>query len=243
MNQCIRCQLMPILRATASPCVTQVRWKKREPVKKMKWLPRAPSKLYLVYNKPATSIEEDAQTEHTMKINDSKMKSIRGFFRDRFYLPSLTAGGMSLEQVAAEKDEHLRLLEENEKENVRVAGERVKRLEKERISIREDLLSQEISLQARYEEQTNKARAVLDDEMKRFPTYITKENLELAIEEALANPVNYEYAIDKNGKIYHEGKIHPYALKPNAIPETSSQRDEVTLIGQQELKFEEKKLY
>jgi hypothetical protein len=67
-------------------------------------------------------------------------------------------------------------------------------------------------------------------EKQRSETFIREEQLIGAIEQALDNPHTYEYAIALDGRLRFDRKLHPYALQPNAIPETSSVTSEYTVF-------------
>lgn len=245
MNTCLRGHVMPALKVMqSSPClVQQVRWKKREPVRKMKWLPRAPSKLYRVYQPPALPEDEQNQINHLDRLYATKLYSIQDYFREAFFKPSLTAGGKTKEQIESELLEDERLLAENDAANQRTALARDARLAREHELEASDLLQKDSERQQEVAQKIVEAMATVASEMKRAPTYITRDTLDAAIEEALANPVDYDFHIDKIGKIYVDGTLHPYTLRPHDKPETSSNTAEVPLMDKQELKFKEKKLY
>lgn len=54
----------------------------------------------------------------------------------------------------------------------------------------------------REEERMEKIEALVKKEKELSKTFITRENLETAIEHALANPVDYNFSIDLHGNIY-----------------------------------------
>lgn len=60
---------------------------------------------------------------------------------------------------------------------------------------------------------------------ERSKTYILKENLDQAIEFALANPVDYNYAIDLQENIY-TGRT---SNKPNSISDGETQAQSATV--------------
>lgn len=67
---------------------------------------------------------------------------------------------------------------------------------------------------------------LVSQEIERSKTYITRDNIDAKIDETLTHQTNYDYAIDVNGRIMFDGSLHPYALRPKAVPETSSQTEE-----------------
>jgi len=202
----------------------------------------APSKLFRIKEQPVVPRDERDQANHLDWLYNTKSRSIQAYFREKFYVPSLTAGGMSVEQVDDEMNDHIRLLAENDEENKRVASQRKERLTIENELIKNDLLEADLTAKMAAEEKLDEAKAIVDAEVRRSATFITMDTLEKAIEEALQNPVNYEFAIDKKGQIVNDGKVHPYAYNPSAIPETSSNTAELATADQKK-KFRERKIY
>ena len=117
----------------------------------------------------------------------------------------------------------------------RTRRETVARKERE-----EQLLKQHLEVQERNESIRRQAEEIAQKEVERSKTFITKEKLLGAIEEALGNPVSYEFAIDKRGNVITDGKIHPYAFTPNDIPDTS---ENVMLDDKGDIKFKANRIY
>lgn len=108
---------------------------------------------------------------------------------------------LSQEDSAELTEEHRRLMAWNEAENARQRARREERIRKE----------EEEEKRRKLQAAENKARLVeaflkekekevlqLQEEAK---TFITPENLDARIEECLDNPRNYNFAIDKEGRI------------------------------------------
>jgi len=74
--------------------------------------------------------------------------------------------------------------------------------------------------QVREEERKEQANQRVLLEIERSKTYITRENLDAAIETALANPVDHNYAIDLAGNLY-QGRSTTQL--PDASPEPNQQ--------------------
>lgn len=215
---------LPLLQRViqAQSSIGSIRFKRREPKRKPIWLPRAPSKLFVLPEKIVYPKDEEEQIEHLHFQYQSELLSIRDYCRDHFYLPSKSAGGLSTEQVKEEEDEHARLLRENEEENQRVAEMRSQRLVKEKKMFESDVIKFNEERREILASLESEARMAIDAELKRCSTFITKETLNVKIEEALAHPVHYDFAITKDGTIITDGHIHVNALIPTAIPNSSS---------------------
>lgn len=101
-----------------------------------------------------------------------------------------------------EEEEFQRCLDENAAWNAIIASERNVRLANEREAkvayVQERLDAYKLS----QEERIERADKRIQYEIQQSKTFITHENLDQAIEVALANPVDYNYAIDMAGNLY-----------------------------------------
>ncbi|XP_054247551.1 28S ribosomal protein S26, mitochondrial-like [Indicator indicator] len=108
---------------------------------------------------------------------------------------------LSQEESTELAEEHQRLMAWNEAENARQRARREERLRKEEEEQKRQKL-QAAENRARQMEamlkEKEKEILQLQEEAKSF---ITPENLEARIEECLDNPRNYNFAIDKDGRI------------------------------------------
>lgn len=105
-----------------------------------------------------------------------------------------------------EEEEFQRCLNENAAWNAKIAGERDVRLAKEReekVAYVQERLDAHKLIE---EERLEQADKRIQYEIQQSKTFITYENLDQAIEVALANPVDYNYAIDMAGNIY-QGRV------------------------------------
>jgi small subunit ribosomal protein S26 len=206
--------------------VSQVRYKRKEKFRKPIWDPVAPSKYYRVNIKRVFDEEEKLMRKNLNETYKRNMESIYSYFNKEFYLPTLSAGGISDEQVKKEEDEQARLLAENEMENARVARLREERMREEEQNMKAQMIVEEMKRQEEIKLRSKNIDEEVRIEIERSKTYITRDTLDAALEEALANPVTYDYAIDVNGNVHYDGILHPYALKPSAVPDTSSNTKE-----------------
>lgn len=167
------------------------------------------------------------QIEVIEAIYKHEYLSIQNYFKTEFYLPVANTGGLTARQVQVEEEEQLKLLEENEKENQKVAELRALRLEDEFNQKKTEFIIESIKRAELEKQAAEDIEANVRKEIEREKTYITKEKLEDAIEEALSNPVSYDFSVDLNGNVHYPNKLHPYAFKPSAIPDSSSNSSEV----------------
>jgi len=204
----------------------RLKYKIKEPLRKPVWQPMAPSKLFRIKQKEELTSEEKAQREHLQHTYSINMKSIKNFLREEFYLPTLSAGGRSQEEVTKEEEEQQRLFEENDRENEKISNLRTERMNMFRKDKEAELIAQQLQIEQENIRHGKELDEIVKREIVRSKTYITKENLDIMIEEALAHETSYDFAIDTNGKLIYSGTLHPYALTPRAVPETSSNSEE-----------------
>ncbi|KAI9545864.1 hypothetical protein NQZ68_033346 [Dissostichus eleginoides] len=110
-------------------------------------------------------------------------------------------GSLAEERARQEAQEHRVLMDLNHLENQRMLKLRIVRVQKEKEEA--DRKKFEVILQREQEQQEivkekEKEILQLQEDAKNF---ITLENLDQRIEEALDNPKNYNFAIDKQGKV------------------------------------------
>lgn len=110
-------------------------------------------------------------------------------------------GSLAEERARQEAEEHRALMAFNDQENLRLLKLRVLRVEKE--TEEAERKQTEAAMQREREQQElirEKEREILklQEEAKNF---ITLENLDQRIEAALDNPKNYNFAIDKEGRV------------------------------------------
>ncbi|XP_038135391.1 28S ribosomal protein S26, mitochondrial [Cyprinodon tularosa] len=110
-------------------------------------------------------------------------------------------GSQAEERARQEEEEHRALMDWNNQENLRMLKARISRIQKEEeeaeIKKMEAAVQREEELQE-FIRQKEKEILQLQEEAKNF---ITLENLDQRIEEALDNPKNYNFAVDKEGKV------------------------------------------
>uniref|UniRef100_A0A3Q0RB73 Small ribosomal subunit protein mS26 n=1 Tax=Amphilophus citrinellus TaxID=61819 RepID=A0A3Q0RB73_AMPCI len=110
-------------------------------------------------------------------------------------------GSQAEERVRQEAEEHRSLMAWNNEENLRMLKARILRVQQEAEEAQRKKI--EAAIQREQEQQEfikEKEREILQlqEEVKNF---ITVENLDQRIEEALDNPKNYNFAIDKEGRV------------------------------------------
>ncbi|XP_069016849.1 small ribosomal subunit protein mS26 [Embiotoca jacksoni] len=110
-------------------------------------------------------------------------------------------GSQAAERARHDAEEHRALMAWNDQENLRLLKTRIVRIQKEEEEAQR--MKVEAAVQREQEQQEfikerEKEILQLQEDVKNF---ITPENLDQRIEEALDNPKNYNFAIDKEGRV------------------------------------------
>lgn len=116
-------------------------------------------------------------------------------------------GSQAEERVRQEAEEHRALMAWNNEENLRMLKARILRVQKEAEEAQREKIEAAIQReQEQHEFIKEKEREILQlqEEVKNF---ITMENLDQRIEEALDNPKNYNFAIDKEGRVVKQTEL------------------------------------
>ena len=197
------------------------------------WYPTAPSKVYDVPERVEWPVQEK-QWMHQMEVDyRNSYRSIQSYMKHHFY-DVAAQGGLTLEEKEVEQKEQQKLIEENQRENEQIAAARAERWRSEAEQQKTEQLIRELHLneQQLVEKQRIKDEMVVEQE--RSKTYIHQAKLVSAIEAALDNPASYEFAVQHDGRLLFKNRLHPYALKPNEVPETDSVTQEYSLFDDQE---------
>merc|ERR1711936_1097903 len=196
---------MKIVPPTSSFLYQQVRTKKWGkwivPHRKPRWMPMARSKMFV---DPPKSLVPKEEVEHIAELEEQYLIRMRALHRYLMEddIKNSDTGEAAIIAAQKEEEQHQLMIKLNEKENEKVAMQRQSRLKKEA-----ENRKIKISLELADFEEKEKIRLALVEEMvekhkAEMEKRIRVEDLEKAIETALANPVDFEYAIDKEGNIF-----------------------------------------
>lgn len=136
-------------------------------------------------------------TEYNLIMRALRMEFKEEMLRKRY---EEETGSLAEERAKQEAEEHRSLMAWNDAENLRLRKIRELRVQKEAEAAeqrrREATVLRQQELE-RYIKEKEREILQLQEEAKNF---ITLENLDQRIEEALDNPKNYNFAIDKEGR-------------------------------------------
>ncbi|XP_045918146.1 28S ribosomal protein S26, mitochondrial [Micropterus dolomieu] len=110
-------------------------------------------------------------------------------------------GSLAEERAKQETEEHRALMAWNNQENLRMLKLRVLRVQKEK----EEAERKQVEAAIKREQEREKLIKEKESEILKLQedakNFITLENLDQRIDEALDNPKNYNFAIDKEGRV------------------------------------------
>ncbi|XP_035224180.1 probable 28S ribosomal protein S26, mitochondrial [Stegodyphus dumicola] len=210
LNKCFPCVWSPYFFGNirlAVPVTTQLRWKKI-PIRKPMWLPTAPSKLYRIPEHPYVPPDEKELIAELLEEYYCKVESLRQLFQAEVKQKDEDEGN-TLEQQQKDEAEFRLLLEENKKENERIRA--IREETSERLFQEKQLELLQLEEERKLEEQRIKERVedIVRKEKEMSAFYINYDNLDTAIEQAMDNPVNVNFAITPAGDVIWEGKPPP----------------------------------
>jgi len=165
---------------------------------------------------PPKSLISKEETEHIEELKEQYMMRMRALHMYLLEddLKNSDTGEAGMIAAQKEEDEHLNMVKMNEEENQRIAELRATRLKVEagerKVRITEELET--------FHENERERIAAADEMVERqtveMENRIRVEDLEKAIETALANPIDYEYAIDNEGHIFRGRKAKSNKIDP-----------------------------
>ncbi|KAJ8709404.1 hypothetical protein PYW07_009230 [Mythimna separata] len=174
--------------------------------RKPRWLPVAKSKIYRIPKRPVISEDERLELMRLHNNYKTQMRSIRRFYHEEMIKEKSTRESASSEMSQRlEAEEWARCVELNEKWNAQVAVEREERRKLEVAALEEYALKKIEADDIKLKERIAKASEEIKKQKELSSTFITPENLDAAIDHALANPIDYNFAIDLKGNKY-EGR-------------------------------------
>ncbi|XP_050424210.1 probable 28S ribosomal protein S26, mitochondrial [Adelges cooleyi] len=169
--------------------------------RKPRWLPIAPSKIFRVPKRPQVSIEERNELFNLFTMYRTCMKSIKKQLEEEL---EKTDTGYKVLQEIAKKDEEqwAKCLSINENWNAEIAISRDQRLARNKEVLRNDIMTHLIENEEEKRKKLEEIENIVKLEKEKSKNFITIDNIDEAIEKALDNVVDHNYAIDLRGNIY-----------------------------------------
>ncbi|EDS31569.1 mitochondrial ribosomal protein, S26 [Culex quinquefasciatus] len=143
--------------------------------------------------------------DRAQRVRIPLLSAVRRFLIDEVEAFKLVSrAGMVIqtpEEAEAEWEEVQRI---NEEWNRSVAEVREKRLAEEREQRKTFILERLVAKEARDQERQERVEARVRAEKEQGKTFITRDNIDQAIERALVQPTSYNFAIDSNGNLHRQ---------------------------------------
>lgn len=169
--------------------------------KKPRWLGPAPSKKFVlppIDHRPPDDIEQLLKLSWQHRDRLAAISQL--LFEEDLRHSSAGEAAKDAAREAANQDEQL--LKDNEEMNAQIAKKREIRLKKEAIEEEEKIREELKEFDKDQAIQIREMEDYIKQETKALDNRIRLEDLEKAIETALDNPIDLEFAIDTEGHIY-----------------------------------------
>nr|XP_039253690.1 28S ribosomal protein S26, mitochondrial-like [Styela clava] len=180
------------------PLLEQVRYRKP------KWLlpRRAPSKAGIYFNKPRPTEHDVKKSELIYKSYNEMLRSIAAAFQEEILINEAKKESKTVSKNSFdEQSHHEKCMAYNEAYNKEMREKREQKLDRI-LENQEQQLSQKVSLlEKKFEHKLAKYEQEVLTAIDESENWITEENLEEKIEEALDNVVNFNFAVKRNGRI------------------------------------------
>ncbi|XP_001659519.2 probable 28S ribosomal protein S26, mitochondrial [Aedes aegypti] len=176
-------------------------------VESPRWLGTAKSKLFRVPERHQQVEEEVAELKRLHNVYHTQMKAVRRFLIDEVEASKLVSrAGMVIQTPEEEASEWEQIQRINEEWNRKIGEVREKRLADEREQRKNYILERLVAKEQRDQENRERVeeRVRLEKELAR--NYITRDNIDKAIEMALVQPMSYNFSIDLSGNIRRLGE-------------------------------------
>uniref|UniRef100_A0A0K0EMD0 Small ribosomal subunit protein mS26 n=1 Tax=Strongyloides stercoralis TaxID=6248 RepID=A0A0K0EMD0_STRER len=161
-------------------------------------LPPSKKVLYTVVNVPWEKKEVVEELLWRRHAYNNALVTLREIFKEEVDMKE--RAGVGLESIRIEEGNELdKCLALNEERNKKLRAEREKRDAEELAKTKDEIFQKIQNIIVEEEQDTNACREKVLLLIKQSHTFITKENLDKKLEEALDNPVSFDYAIDIHG--------------------------------------------
>merc|ERR1719187_1301416 len=153
---------------------------------------------------PPKSLISKEETDHIEELKDQyvvRMRALHMYLLEDD-LKNSDTGKAGKIAAMKEDEEHFKMIQLNEEENKKVAARRVARLKVEAEERKIRIARELEEFGNREKERIAAVDQMVEKQKIEMENRIRVEDLEKAIEIALANPVDFEYAIDTEGNIF-----------------------------------------
>ncbi|KAG2465373.1 28S ribosomal protein S26, mitochondrial [Polypterus senegalus] len=165
--------------------------------------PKAKSKADRVKVPPPVDLAEMVVLKERFTQYELIIRALRAEFKEEMLRQRYEeeVGSLAEEKARHEAEEHRMLMAWNDAENERLRKIREQRVKQEQEQEELKRLQAALALEKRMEEYIKEKELEILTLQEESKSFITLDNLEQRIEDALDNPKNYNFAIDKEGRI------------------------------------------
>ncbi|XP_053681096.1 probable 28S ribosomal protein S26, mitochondrial [Anopheles nili] len=175
--------------------------------RKPRWLGTAKSKLFRVPERKKQIEEEIEELKRLHNNYRTQMKAVRKFLRDEVEASKLVSrAGLVLQTPEQEEAEWQEALRRNDEWNRQTAAIREERLSIERAARKEYILERLVLKEQREMDKKDLIESKVRAEKEQSKSFITRENIDKAIELALVQPTSYNFALDREGNVHQAAK-------------------------------------
>lgn len=187
--------------------LTTVRW-----ARKPMWMGTAKSKLFRVPKRPQIPVEEMEELKRLYNNYRTTMKSIKRFLENKYSLNAIETADPEQQKRLFEED-YVRCNEINAKWNEQQRLIREKQAEERLAKALQQAEQTIVEFEQQQRVQMQQIEEIVRQEKENSKNFITPENLDEAIDKALANAVDYNYAIDLAGNVYKGRETTPESVE------------------------------
>ncbi|XP_063221192.1 small ribosomal subunit protein mS26 [Bacillus rossius redtenbacheri] len=191
-----------------------VRWR-RHP-RKPRWLPTAKSKMFRVPERRRLPKDEHDELLRLFNNYRSHMKALSNYFKEELAKYEEQA----VKDISSDDKIHEEAMKLNNEWNAQVAKLRDERLAKESEERKKVILENLIAAEQLEKENLSRIEERIRKEKVNAKMFITAENIDEAIENALSSEVDYNFAIDLEGNIFRGRFTNPKQVSSDKLEKT-----------------------
>eukprot|EP00095_Tigriopus_kingsejongensis_P002265 snap_masked-scaffold633_size121756-processed-gene-0.14 protein:Tk02265 transcript:snap_masked-scaffold633_size121756-processed-gene-0.14-mRNA-1 annotation:"probable 28s ribosomal protein mitochondrial precursor" len=200
------------------------------PHRKPRWVLPAPSKKFKLPPTDHTPEPEIHLMNHLKVKYNEHYSAVTQYLHEDFMKYS-DVGEVAKQEAEKEEIEHMDLLAQNQAANAQVAEARVQRKAEELERLKREAEEDLTQIQKQERNRLEALELRVASETESVKNAVTLANLEQKIEEALANPVDHEYAIDTEGHIYHGRYTECRDVPDNEKVKIAQPKDELDFLA------------
>ncbi|XP_039300381.1 probable 28S ribosomal protein S26, mitochondrial [Nilaparvata lugens] len=195
-------------------CYQCVRWSRHKP----RWLPVAKTKMYRIPARKEYPEEQTAELLTWFNNYRTQMKALHLYLAEKQKAQE-TGPEVIAERLRQEELKYVECMQINDEWNASVARSREARLAREAEERRQKIAADIAERERARMEKIRGIEVAVRREKELSKTFITRENIDEAIEKALNERVDFNFCIDLKGNIYKGLRARPDLASDNPSPQ------------------------